>query len=190
MNLFQHLARTIIHLAFRIGIPAVEALHDRQRLRQQGAALADYPEGSLGREIGDCLRRHGLHPLPFYESHDLKHVLLGYDMTPVDEIRLQAFMVGNGNHSLASLALFAIGAVLLPEEWPAFRRAFRRGKATVPISCWTVSTHGYCNADALRRTLFNGEQRIARGLRHSFIARYQSISVHGPEAFRDARLHA
>lgn len=153
MNLLQQLSRKMISLAFSIGIPAFELFHNRPRLTQRTRELAGYPIGTLGREIGDCLLKYGLRPLPFFESHDLKHVLLGYGMTPVDEIRLQAFVIGNGNRSLPTIVLFIFGAMLLPEEWPSFRDAFRRGKATIPISSWSVESHGLQQADALRQML-------------------------------------
>lgn len=153
MNILQILARKIIRTVFGIGINAVEAFHSRDRLRTRGSVLAKYPEGTLARDISICLERHGLRPLPRYEDHDLKHVLLEYGMTPEDEIRLQAFMIGNGNHSLAALGLFAFGALLLPDEWRSFREAYRRGTHAVPISTWSIRTHGHLQTSGLRRLI-------------------------------------
>jgi hypothetical protein len=154
MNLLQQLARTFISLVYNIGIRAVELFYDRSRLRRELAALDEYPAGSLSRELADCLRQHGLRKLPWFASHDLKHVLLGYGMTPVEETRLQAFMIGNGNYSIPALALFGFGALLLPEEWPSLRQAYVRGKTALPISSWTIRSHGHFQADALRGMIF------------------------------------
>ncbi|HYE55154.1 MAG TPA: hypothetical protein VD996_09935 [Chitinophagaceae bacterium] len=52
------------------------------------------PEGTLGKDIADCLQKHRLRLVPKFESHDLKHVVLNFQMTPADEIRMQAFMMG------------------------------------------------------------------------------------------------
>jgi ubiquinone biosynthesis protein Coq4 len=69
--------------------------------------LAKYPEGSFGRAFADHMIKNGLQ-IDFYphvggtellpwaiergrKSHDLWHVLLGYDTSVVDEIGLQAF---------------------------------------------------------------------------------------------------
>ena len=87
---------------------------------QKAANLKKLDEGTLGREIANCLENHELNLVPYYESHDLKHVLLDYQMTPEGEIRLQAFMIGNGNLTLPSFAIFIYGALLLPELWPCF----------------------------------------------------------------------
>ncbi|MEL7006633.1 MAG: hypothetical protein AAFN93_28495, partial [Bacteroidota bacterium] len=72
---------------------------------EQLEQLRQLEKGTLGREIADCLDKHNLRLVPHYESHDLKHSLLDYKMTPTDEIRLQAFMIGNGNISIPSIAI-------------------------------------------------------------------------------------
>ena len=73
-----------------------------------------YADGTLGKDIANCLEKNNLRFVPNYESHDLKHVLLDFKMTPVDEIRMQAFMLGNGNYSIPGFAIFIFGALLLP----------------------------------------------------------------------------
>jgi hypothetical protein len=75
-------------------------------------------------------------------------------MTAVDEIRLQAFMIGNGNHSPAAFALFGMGALLLPDEWGTFYRDYQLGKSALPISSWTVASHGHFRTEALRGMIF------------------------------------
>jgi ubiquinone biosynthesis protein Coq4 len=62
-----------------------------------------------------------------FESHDLKHVLLGYEMTPVDEIRMQAFLFGNGCNSLVSFGFLLYGIILLPDQWSIFYSDFKMG---------------------------------------------------------------
>ncbi len=154
MNLLQRLARHVISVAFRMGIGSVACFYNRSSLERRAACLKRYPPGTLGKDISDCLLQHGLRELPYYQDHDLKHVLLGFAMTPVDEIRLQAFMIGNGNYSFAAFALFGLGALLLPDEWPAFYRDYLHGKAALPIRSWTVRTHGRLQTAALRELIF------------------------------------
>lgn len=68
--------------------------------------LSAYPEGSLGRAYGAFMKRHGLTPeaIPridddrgenymrahLYETHDLWHVVTGFDPDPAGEAGLQA----------------------------------------------------------------------------------------------------
>ena len=66
-------------------------------------------EGTLGKEIAKCLKENNLNLVPNYESHDLKHTLLNFKMTPLDEIRMQAFMIGNGNWSIPSWQFYLWG---------------------------------------------------------------------------------
>lgn len=117
------------------------------------------PEGTLGKDIADCLAQHGLRLVPGYESHDLKHVLLDFKMTPVDEIRLQAFMLGNGNYSLPSFAIFVFGAIFLPDLWRTFYRDYQNGKRSTPISDWTIEEYAHCKTNTLREIIARSCQK-------------------------------
>jgi len=64
-------------------------------------ALIDLPEGSLGREFLAFYERNGLTlpgpntPSPeYYVSHDMNHVIAGYESTGIEEIALGAFKLG------------------------------------------------------------------------------------------------
>jgi ubiquinone biosynthesis protein Coq4 len=83
--------------------------------QQKVSKLRQLNSGTLGKEIAKCLDNHNLTLVQKYESHDLKHVLLNYQMTAEDEIRMQAFMVGNGNYSIPSFAILFFGVILLPD---------------------------------------------------------------------------
>src|SRR3954466_9334517 len=111
MNIFQYTARTIIRKSFNLSVWTIEQFYDIAVYEQKSKQLQELPDGTLGKEIGNCLERNGLRLVPNYESHDLKHVLLDFKMTPVDEIRMQAFMLGNGNYSFPSFAIFIFGAL-------------------------------------------------------------------------------
>jgi hypothetical protein len=115
--------------------------------------LNNYPEGTAGKEIAKCLKNHQLRLVPGYESHDLKHVLLGYQMTPLDEIRMQAFMLGNGNWTLPSLLIFLFGFVLLPNHWRIFWQDFQKGKNSLSIAAWTIEQYAHCDLLQLRQSI-------------------------------------
>lgn len=84
--------------------------------------------GTVGRELANCLSARQLTLVPGFESHDLKHVVLDYAMEPLGEIRMQAFMLGNGNWTLPSMAIFLFGLLLLPQHWRLFRADFALGQ--------------------------------------------------------------
>lgn len=117
-------------------------------------------EGSLGKEIANTLAHHNVTLVPRYESHDLKHVLLGYDMTPEDEIRMQAFMIGNGNYSIPSFTIFLFGALLLPDLWSTFHKDFKKGLNTIPISDWTIEQYASQSLMGLRAILSQSRSKI------------------------------
>ncbi|MGI4885807.1 MAG: hypothetical protein ACRYFR_12685 [Janthinobacterium lividum] len=92
------------------------------------AALSNLPDGTIGKELANCLLIRNLTLVPGFESHDLKHVVLGYEMEPIGEIRMQAFMLGNGNWTLPSVAIFLFGMLLLPQHWQLYWQDFQLGR--------------------------------------------------------------
>jgi hypothetical protein len=155
MNIFQHIARTIIKKSFHLSVWTIEQFHDIALYEQKARQLEALPEGTLGNDIAKCLEKNGLRLVPKYESHDLKHVLLDFKMTPVDEIRMQAFMLGNGNYSIPSFAIFIFGALFLPDLWLTFYADFKNGRNSKPISTWTIEDYAHCQTSTLREIVFN-----------------------------------
>ena len=123
------------------------------KYHKQVAELRNLKNGTLGKEMANCLDNHNLTLVPQYESHDLKHVLLDYKMTAEDEIRMQAFMIGNGNYSIPSFTIFIFGAILLPDLWQTFYSDFKKGKKTIGISGWTIGKYANRNLIELRTEL-------------------------------------
>ena len=155
MNIFQHIARAIIKKSFHLSVWTIEQFHDVALYEQKARQLEALPEGTLGNDIAKCLEKNGLRLVPNYESHDLKHVLLDFKMTPVDEIRMQAFMLGNGNYSIPSFAIFMFGALFLPDLWTVFYRDFINGRKSKPISTWTIEEYAHCQTSTLREIVLN-----------------------------------
>ncbi|GAA4025605.1 hypothetical protein GCM10022409_07010 [Hymenobacter glaciei] len=153
LNGFQVLARQIIvHAKTSFLIPILRQLYGTADARAQFNYLQSLPAGSLGRGVADVLHANDLRLIPHYENHDLKHVLLGYDMTPDDELKLKAFMLGNGDWSIMCLG-FLLLAVLTPEVWPALRQHYYRGQRTQPIVAWTLATYATQSTAALRQQI-------------------------------------
>lgn len=121
-----------------------------KRYNEQMNSLRNYEDGTLGKAIADCLDEKELQLVPKFESHDLKHILLNYRMNPEGEIRLQAFMVGNGNISLPSIAILIFGALLLPSQWKQLYSDFRKGRHSIPVSGWTIEEHGKQKVQSLQ----------------------------------------
>lgn len=157
MNILQKIARKIIKHSFDLSVSTIEFFSKMEPYEQKVSELRKLENGTLGKEIAECLDKHNLTLVPKYESHDLKHVLLNYKMTTEDEIRMQAFMIGNGNYSIPSFAILIFGAILLPDLWRTFYSDFKKGKKSIGISEWTIEKYATRNLHKLRAELLKPE---------------------------------
>jgi hypothetical protein len=157
MNILQKIARKIIKQSFDLSVSIIEFFSKMQPYEQKVSKLRNLENETLGKEIAECLDNHNLTFVPKYESHDLKHVLVNYQMTAEDEIRMQAFMVGNGNYSIPSFAILIFGAILLPDLWRTFYSDFKKGKKYIGISEWTIEKYATRNLTELRAELLKSE---------------------------------
>ena len=146
----MNISELIIKYSFKLAVWLIGLFYNKEPFNLKVTALEKMPEGTVGKSIADCLNSHKLKLVPGYESHELKHVVLGFAMTPLDEIRMQAFMLGNGNSSLSSLAIFLFGFVLLPHKWKTFLQDYRNGKNTIPIKHWTIEDYAAANLKQVR----------------------------------------
>jgi hypothetical protein len=154
MNIFRLISRSIIKRSFNLSVWAIEQFYDMTPYDQKVGELRKLAEGTLGCDIAQCLDDNNLRLVPHYESHDLKHVLLDYKMTPVDEIRMQAFMMGNGNYTFPCFAILSFGLVLLPDKWSILYQDFQRGRKTAPISAWTIDRYENKQTVELRKLIY------------------------------------
>jgi hypothetical protein len=155
MNIFQIIARTIIKKSFHLSVWTIEQFHDIADYEIKARQLHELPDGTLGKDIANCLETNNLRLVPKYESHDLKHVLLDFNMTTVDEIRMQAFMLGNRNYSIPSFAIFIFGALLLPDLWTTFYKDYINGRNSKPIKTWTIEEYAHYQTSTLRQIVTN-----------------------------------
>ncbi|MBX0293098.1 hypothetical protein K3G63_21820 [Hymenobacter sp. HSC-4F20] len=154
------LLEQVIRHAFFLSVWCLEQCHDMAPYQQKVAALSQLPQGSVGQALAECLLARELTLVPGFESHDLKHVVLAYELEPVGEIRLQAFMLGNGNWTLPSLLIFLFGFVLLPQHWAVFRQDFQAGRQCLPLATLTIEDCQHQLLHELRSQLFNRYQEI------------------------------
>jgi ubiquinone biosynthesis protein Coq4 len=96
--------------------------------------------GSLGKSFAEFITNNGLELLPYFETHDLKHVLLGYGSTACDEACLQFFYLGNRHYSVATIFSSVFSCMLLPEYFFKYLAAYRRGTKAkrigkIPLEC-------------------------------------------------------
>jgi ubiquinone biosynthesis protein COQ4 len=116
------------------------ALRSRLRLgREDLLAATRHPPDTLGGAYGELMRARGLSldAIPrleassdidyivahYYETHDLWHVVTGFDTDPAGEVGLQTFYLAQGR---AHLPLFVIASVLMNTALHAYDDRGRR----------------------------------------------------------------
>ncbi|RYD51083.1 MAG: hypothetical protein EOP52_11830 [Sphingobacteriales bacterium] len=90
-------------------------------------------------------------------------------MNPVDEIRMQAFMLGNGKYYVPCFTIFLLRAILLPDLWGVFYQDYRRGRKSKPIKSWTIDEYAHCSTDQLKSTLTIHSHSSARQASMGFL---------------------
>lgn len=96
--------------------------------------LFQMPKGSIGNDLAIYLEAKDFKLVEKYELHDVKHILLGYEMDTIGEIRLQCYLFGNGNQTLPVVLSTAFGLFIIPEHLITFYRDMKRGQKAKPIS--------------------------------------------------------
>ena len=176
MNIFQNITRQIIKQSFYLSVSTIEKFHNIERCEMQVTELGNQKEDTLGHDIYKCLKDNNLGLVPNYESHDLKHVLLSFKMTPEDEIRMQAFMLGNGNWSLPCISILLFGAILLPDMWTIFWEDYKKGRKATPISSWTIEQYADKNTDELRQIIFTESIKKENSITMKKLSRYGAFA--------------
>lgn len=140
--------------------------------------LADFADGTLGREYLRFLEANGLDPIRLTGNcppdmvarnaftvryaiiHDMVHVLTGFDASWPGEVGVWAF-VGGQNYSTGFrvAAVVALLAALLrcptrfAQAWRAFRRGWAMGAAAKLVLAERLEDHFGDSVEALRREL-------------------------------------
>ena len=99
----------------------------RSSMEKDTRDLQNAKKGTVGYTMYQLLRKHDLKVIPKFKNHDLKHLILGFGMSSIDEIRMQMYLLGNGNYSVFCL-LFVASGLLFPKEWKTFLEDYRKGK--------------------------------------------------------------
>ncbi len=94
--------------------------------------LATMPPNTVGYHLHLLLEQHGYKLIPGFSNHDLKHLVLEYDMNLKDEVLMQAYLLGNGNWSWACLMFFGL-VLFMPGIWKQVPKHFVQGRRSPSI---------------------------------------------------------
>ncbi|MTH15342.1 hypothetical protein [Flavobacterium sp. LC2016-01] len=115
----------------------LELIHGKDYLAPKLNHLRSLEHGTVGREVAEMLDSKQYRLIPKFENHDLKHIILEYEMTMKDEIRMQAYLIGNGNFTFPCLIFFSLG-IFYPTIWKDLLNEYKLGKNTKSIHFLTL----------------------------------------------------
>ncbi|MEO6305880.1 MAG: Coq4 family protein [Bacteroidia bacterium] len=117
------------------------------------ANLLCFPNGTVGKTLGEFLKSNRLEPIARAESHDLYHILFDFSSSFKDEVALQFFLRGNGKNSIASFGT-SIGAwCILPTQWSYLRASYERGKKCMDVAKLDLKAILFKDFEEVRATL-------------------------------------
>ena len=134
MKIKQWRAELLTFLAHRVGLPYFKLIRKRPSFPYSEADLKRLPEESVGYQLYQFFDKHQLELLPYYEKHDIKHIVLDYLPNEEGEVCLQTFMLANGRVTIPILIAVAYGWMTMPEFYSSFLRAWKRGRANQSLS--------------------------------------------------------
>ena len=165
-----------VRKAFFLSVCCIEWCYDMKAYHRKVAALHKLPDGTVGKELANYLLARNLTLVPGFESHDLKHVVLGYEMEPLGEIRMQAFMLGNGNWTIPSVAIFLFGMMLLPQHWLLYWQDFQLGRQCPAIATLEINDCKNQQIVEFKKLIFGRYIEIKPAMNHSRKPLISSIS--------------
>ncbi|MDI1255249.1 MAG: hypothetical protein PSV16_04030 [Flavobacterium sp.] len=115
----------------------LEIIYGKSTLDSKLVKLRSLKKGSVGRKVAEMLDEKGYRLIPKFENHDLKHIVLEYEMTMKDEIKMQAYLVGNGNLTLPCLIFLSL-AIFYPIIWKDLFKEYKNGKDANSIHYLTL----------------------------------------------------
>jgi ubiquinone biosynthesis protein Coq4 len=93
------------------------------------AELLNYPQETLGHQLGYFLKINHFEIQPKLEDHDVFHVLTQTGITVPEEIGMQFYLCGNGKKSLYQYVVILLGAFFYMDQWSYFHAQYQRGKS-------------------------------------------------------------
>ncbi len=138
-------------LAF--GVFFLNLFGDKNYCRNLKVVLKRCPQGSFGHRLLDFMEEHGFDFVPWYEKHDMKHVLLGYGATAPEEMYMQAFMFGNAGFKPLVTIITLTFLIWTPDAWKDLPFHFMVGRMSKPIGNLVLEDIAESDLEELRNEI-------------------------------------
>ena len=113
-NQFRH---CFVQIGFHLVKSVYQPFHQKPSWRLQSSDLLKLTSDSLGFHIGCFLLKHNLELQDQAETHDVFHVLTGYNTSSLEEIGMQFWLYGNGKRSFPLYSAMAAGLLIYPDKF-------------------------------------------------------------------------
>lgn len=118
-------------LAF--GVFFLNLLGDKKYCQMLHEKIKKCHPGTVGHALRLFMKKHGFKFVPWYEKHDLKHVILGYGTTAPQEMCMQAFMFGNAGFRPIITLITLSFLIWTPDAWKHLPYHYFIGKMAAPV---------------------------------------------------------
>ena len=94
---------------------------------------------SLGYHNHICISSQKIEYKANLIKHDMKHIILGYDMTIKNELNIVAFLIGNKSANKVSIFYLIVCLMFVPDYLPKLRKHYNRGKTAKRLKNYDLS---------------------------------------------------
>jgi len=118
--------------------------------------ISDYQHmevGSLGHKYYHLIASGQIEYKANLIKHDMKHIILGYDMTIKNELNIVAFLLGNKSANKISTIYLMTCLLLVPDYFLKLKKHYSRGKKAHRIRNYNLSDFVELNLKTIRKTL-------------------------------------
>jgi len=85
--------------------------------------------------------------------HDMKHILLNYEMKIEDELKLHAFLIGNKSYNLLGIIYLITCSLFVPEVIVKLKVDYKKGKMAEKLKYVDLQNFATSNLNELRNSL-------------------------------------
>lgn len=126
--------KLLVFLAHKVGLPYFKLFRKKPSFPYSAHELSQMPETTVGYQMHLFFEQNNIGLLPYYEKHDIKHIILNYPPTEEGEVCLQTFMLANGRITIPVFIAVAYGWLTMPEYWNSFKKAWVRGRKNISLN--------------------------------------------------------
>ncbi len=165
-----HFFHTVVfpkQLAF--GVFFLNLFGDRKYCDSLKNKIDNCSENTVGFHLKKFMEHNKFEFVPWYENHDMKHVILEYKATASDENCMQAFMIGNSGFRPITTFLAILFCIWTPDVWKDLPYHFLIGRLTKPVNKLNIEETIYEDLNEIRKRIGIHDAKVQAALIYDLI---------------------